>query len=60
MKPIAVIPKVAFDAIGVGVTKGYELLAAGELESFTIGRSRRITVASIEAFIARRLEAEAA
>lgn len=41
--------------LGVGVTKGYELINSGELESFTIGRARRITTASIEALIDRRL-----
>jgi hypothetical protein len=51
----AVPPKTAFQIIGVGVTKGYELLADGELESFTIGRARRVTVASIDAFVERRL-----
>lgn len=60
MKPLAIPPKDAFDAIGVGVTKGYELLSAGELESFTIGRARRITTSSIEAFVARRLAEQVA
>jgi hypothetical protein len=36
-------------------TQGYELLAAGELESYKEGRSRKITVASIKALVARRL-----
>lgn len=36
-------------------TRGYELLAAGELESFLDGRSRKITVDSIHRYIARRL-----
>lgn len=53
--PRAVPPKAAFQIIGVGATKGYELLAQGELESFTIGRARRVTVASIDAFVERRL-----
>jgi hypothetical protein len=34
------------------------LLSAGELESFLDGRSRKIIVASIHRFIARRLAAE--
>jgi hypothetical protein len=55
MKPLAVSPKTAFEAIGVGVTKGYELLNCGELESFTVGRARRITTESINAFVERRL-----
>lgn len=60
MEPIAIAPKDAFAAIGVGVTKGYELLNAGELESFTVGRARRVTTASIRAFVARQLQQEAA
>lgn len=60
MEPIAIPPKDAFAAIGVGVTKGYELLNAGELESFTVGRARRVTTASIKAFVARQLEQQAA
>ena len=47
-EPIAVAPKVAFDALGIGNTKGYELLNSGELESFYIGRSRRVIWASVK------------
>ena len=46
---------------GWGKTKIFELIAAGELESFLDGRVRRITLASIEARIQRKLqEAKAA
>jgi hypothetical protein len=38
-------------------THGYVLLNAGELQSFLSGRSRKITVASIRAYIARKLAA---
>lgn len=55
MELIAIAPKDAFAAIGVGVTKGYELLNAGELEAFKIGRATRITTASIRAYVARQL-----
>lgn len=55
IKPLAVSPKVAFAMIGVGVTKGYELLNSGDLDSYSEGRARRITTASIEAYVARRL-----
>ena len=41
---------------GWGKTKIFELIAAGELESFLDGRVRRITLASIEARIARKLQ----
>lgn len=47
-EPIAVAPKVAFDALGIGNTKGYELLNSGELESFYIGRSRRVVWESVK------------
>lgn len=48
MEPVAVPPKVAFDALGIGNTKGYELLNSGALESFYIGRSRRVVWASVK------------
>ena len=56
MERLAVPPKTAFAAIGVGVTKGYELIAAGELDTFKIGRATRITTESIRAYVARQLE----
>jgi len=59
-EPLAVSPNKAFDMLDVGVTKGYELINSGELESFTIGRSRKITMASIKALIARRLDVQEA
>jgi hypothetical protein len=37
----------------------YQLLADGELESFKDGRSRKITVKSIEQFVARGLAGSA-
>jgi len=47
-------------AIQVSRKKLYELINAGELESYTEGKSRRITVKSINAYLERRLAAEAA
>lgn len=38
-----------------GNTRLYELLAAGELQGFKDGTSRKITTESIRAYIARRL-----
>jgi hypothetical protein len=43
---------------GLGVTKIYELLKAGDLDGFTIGRSRFITDESIRRLVAKRLAAE--
>ena len=60
MEPIAIPPKAAFAAIGVGVTKGYELINSGELETFKIGRATRVTTESIRAYVARQLNREAA
>jgi len=44
--------------LSCGNTRGYELLAAGKLESFVDGRSRKITVASIHRYIERHLTEE--
>ncbi len=52
---LLVKPKRARELLAVGNTRLYELLAAGELESFLDGRSRKITVESIWAYIARKL-----
>jgi excisionase family DNA binding protein len=57
VEPLVVKPKVAWKMLGCGNTRGYELLAAGELESYKDGRSRKITVASIKAFVNRQLAA---
>jgi hypothetical protein len=54
-EPLAVSPRVGFGMIQVGNTKGYDLIARGELDSFIDGHQRRITVESIKAYIARRL-----
>jgi excisionase family DNA binding protein len=49
-------PEQAAHRLGIGRTKVYELMDAGELPSLWIGRSRRIPTAAIPAFIARKLE----
>jgi excisionase family DNA binding protein len=54
-EPLVVKPKVAWKMLSCSNTHGYELLEAGELESYKDGRSRKITIASIKAHIARRL-----
>jgi hypothetical protein len=52
---LLVKPKAAWQMLGCSNTHGYKLLAAGEIESFCDGRARKIVVASIHRFIARRL-----
>jgi excisionase family DNA binding protein len=54
LAPLGVPPKQAWQVLGCSNSTGYELLAAGELESYTIGRARRITVESIRGYVARR------
>ena len=55
IKPLAVAPKDGFAMIGVSKSKGWDMIANRELEAFKVGRVTRITVASIEGFIARQL-----
>jgi excisionase family DNA binding protein len=57
VEPLVVKPRIAWILLGCSNTKGYELLAAGELESFKDGKSRKITVASIHRYIAQRVAA---
>jgi hypothetical protein len=55
---LVVSPRRARHLLDTGNTRLYELLAAGELDSFLEGRSRKITVDSIQRFIGRRLAEE--
>ena len=58
--PVAVPPHTAFAMLGIGVTKGYQLINSGDLDAFKIGRATRITTASIRAYVARQLQQRAA
>ena len=55
VEPLAVRPKIAWRMLGCGNSRGYELLARGELDSYTDGSARKITVESIKRYIAQRL-----
>jgi hypothetical protein len=57
VSPLVVSPKQAEKMLSCSHKKLYQLLADGELDSYLDGRSRKIIVASIEARIARKLEA---
>jgi hypothetical protein len=57
VEPQLVRPRVAWAMLGCGNTRGYELLNAGELESFLDGKARKIVVASIHKYIERKLAA---
>jgi hypothetical protein len=56
-EPLVVKPRTAWLMLNCSHTRGYELLAAGELQSFRDGTSRKILVSSIKEYIARRLTA---
>ena len=54
---LLVRPRRACHLLDCGTTHLYELIDDGELESFLDGRSRKITVESIQRYIAKRLAA---
>jgi len=60
IEPLLVRPRDAWRMLGCGNTRGYALLAAGELVSFLDGRARKITVESIHQYILRKLAAAGA
>ena len=47
------------ETLGVGRHKVYELLRSGRLRSVKIGKSRRVPVDAVEAFIAELLSEDA-
>lgn len=46
----------AAEWLGLGRTKAYELVYRGVLPSVTIGRSRRVSVAALQAFVDRLVD----
>jgi Helix-turn-helix domain len=56
--PLCVAPKVAANMLGYGITRMYQLINSKELESFLDGGARRITTASLNAYIQRKLKAD--
>ncbi len=55
-EPICVKVNDAARMIGVGRTKLYELIASGEIEAIKLGKSTRITTASLHALVSRQRE----
>jgi excisionase family DNA binding protein len=53
--PLAVSPREACRLLSLGMSRLYGLMRAGKLQSYEDGRARRIPMASIHAYIARRL-----
>lgn len=56
-EPIVVSPRRAQQMLDVGHSRLYELLSQGELQSYKDGKSRKIIVASIKEYVARKLAA---
>lgn len=55
MNEVLLRPERAAEVLGIGRSKLYELLAAGEIDSVRIGRSRRVPVVAVEEYVARLL-----
>jgi excisionase family DNA binding protein len=53
LEPLVVSPRQACRLLNVGNTRLYQLIAAGEVESYREGRARRITTESIRRRVAR-------
>ena len=58
-EPLVVSVKKGCTILGSGVTRLYELINAGEIQSYRDGKSRKVVVASLRAFVARQIAAEA-
>lgn len=54
-KPLCVRVPIAAKMLGVGLTKLYELVNAGELQAVKLGRVTLIPIASLESLIARHM-----
>ena len=55
MEPLLLRPEEAAGILGIGRSRIYELLAAGELPVVRIGRFRRIPVAALRVWIEDRV-----
>lgn len=57
LKPLVTDVPGACQSLGCGHDQIYDLMRAGEIDSYLDGRARRIIVASLEAYVARRRKA---
>ncbi len=53
---VLLTPEEAAARLGIGRTKVFDLIANGRLRSVSIGRSRRVPTAALEAFVAQLLQ----
>lgn len=52
MEKLLLTPEEAAEVLSIGRSKLYQLLAAGDLHSVTIGSSRRVPVEALRVFVA--------
>jgi excisionase family DNA binding protein len=52
-RPMCVRVPTAAKMLGIGLTKMYELIGAGEVQTVKLGRTTLVPMASLEALIAR-------
>ena len=57
---VALTPAEAREALAVGETKWHELIKSGELPTIKIGKSRRVLVTDLQAFLATHRQSVAA
>jgi hypothetical protein len=57
--PLAVSPRTAGHLLGLGQSRIYNLMRSGELQNYVDGGARRIVMASITEYFARRVAASA-
>lgn len=55
-EPLTYTPEGAAQALGIGRSKTFELIASGEIESVKIGRRRLIPVDALHSFLDRLRE----
>lgn len=51
---LAMSPAQVADCLGVSEVTVHRLIKSGELESFTIGRSRRVPAVAVREFVSKR------
>ena len=59
MEKLLVSPEEAAEMLGVGRSRVYDLMRTRQLQSVRIGKSRRVPLTAVHAFVARLTEQDA-